>query len=100
HRKVHVRPLGLRAPEMLEDLYVSSCELFGSRNTHDLGSSSGRLQALVMRISISCPLSRVIFWWPWKAVVPSPPAPPTMEPIPAPLPPPKIPPSKAPAPAP
>jgi hypothetical protein len=53
-----------------------------------------------MRMSISNPLFSVIFWRPWNAVVPSPPAPPTTEPMPAPLPPPKMPPSSAPAPAP
>jgi hypothetical protein len=57
-------------------------------------------QRRVTRINISCPLLSVIFWCPWNAVVPSPPAPPTIDPIPAPLPPPKTPPSKAPAPAP
>jgi hypothetical protein len=53
-----------------------------------------------MRISISNPLFNVIFWRPWNAVVPSPPAPPTTESMPAPLPPPNMPPSSAPAPAP
>src|ERR1700761_802822 len=76
--------------------------LFDSETRRETPHSSGLQLTLqpVMRISISNPLFNVIFWRPWNAVVPSPPAPPTMEPIPAPLPPPKMPPSSAPAPAP